>query len=478
MKIIARIILFLSIALIAAFCKEDEFITDSNAGLGFSEDTILFDTVFTTIGTTTQWLKIYNPHNKYLNISRIYLAGGNNSVFRMNVDGKSAREVTNKKIPPKDSLYILIEATINPNDENSPIFIKDSIVFITNNNIQDVKLIAWGQDVHYYNNEIIETSVWDNDKPYLIYGNLVVDSTCTLTVNEGVRVYLHWQSSLVILGTISINGTKENPVVFQGDRLEEEYDDEAGQWWALALIYGSINNSINHVIIKNATVGIQVGVPCQDQPDDVVISNTLIQNSSAFGLYSFGGNIKVYNSVICNSGYSNFYVSKGGNYEVYHSTIASGKSSKYPSVVLSNYTECSYAVNDWTDTSEIIVKDLEKASFINSIIWGNNDSELATADKSGGELNYKFDNCLIKLIKDSFDTENTVFFENNIYNTNPKFVNARNNNFKLDTLSPAKDKGNADLISGIDILRYDFNDTSRFEDNAPDLGAYERYEND
>ncbi len=41
--------------------KDDEIDNDPGIKLGFSQDTILFDTVFTTIGSATQTFKVYNP---------------------------------------------------------------------------------------------------------------------------------------------------------------------------------------------------------------------------------------------------------------------------------------------------------------------------------------------------------------------------------------------------------------------------------
>src|SRR3989304_4986440 len=87
-------------------CKKDAIITDPSAKLEFSTDTVIFDTVFTTIGSTTHFLKVYNRNNKKIIISSIQLAGGNNSRFRMNVDGIPATYVTDIEIPKKDSLYI------------------------------------------------------------------------------------------------------------------------------------------------------------------------------------------------------------------------------------------------------------------------------------------------------------------------------------------------------------------------------------
>jgi hypothetical protein len=181
----------LLISLLISRCEKDGFIEDNDAKLSFSTDTVFFDTVFTTLGTKTHYFKVYNPHNKNILISEIYLAGEGNSVFRLNIDGESARRVKNKKVGPKDSLFVFIEATVSPNGDTLPIVVKDSVVFVTNENVQDVKLMAWGQDMHYFKQELIKSAIWTNDKPYVIYDYLVVDSNEVLTINEGVQVYLH-----------------------------------------------------------------------------------------------------------------------------------------------------------------------------------------------------------------------------------------------------------------------------------------------
>ncbi|MDP4586890.1 MAG: hypothetical protein NWS86_01825, partial [Flavobacteriales bacterium] len=81
---------FLPLIVLVAFfssCKKDEVTTDPNALLNFSADTVLFDTVFSTIGSTTQLLKVYNQNDQAISISNIQLEGGNNSMYRINVDG-------------------------------------------------------------------------------------------------------------------------------------------------------------------------------------------------------------------------------------------------------------------------------------------------------------------------------------------------------------------------------------------------------
>ena len=60
---------------------------DPSKKLEFSADTVIFDTVFTTLGSATHQLRVYNRNNNDLNISSIRLIGGEASPFRINFDG-------------------------------------------------------------------------------------------------------------------------------------------------------------------------------------------------------------------------------------------------------------------------------------------------------------------------------------------------------------------------------------------------------
>ena len=258
--------LFVTIAtflvLFGVSCREDQsFITEPNASIELSTDTITFDTIFTSIGSTTKQLKIYNPHKQSVRISKIYLGNGDNSFFRLNIDGEVSNSATDVEIPPKDSLYIFVEVTIDPFGVNNPLVVNDSIVFITNGNMQDVNLMAYGQDVHLINGEIIESQTWTADKPYLVYNSMALDSSFTLTIEEGVKIYFHEGSQMIILGTLLVNGTKDNPVIFRGDRLDEvlpdlPYDRIPGQWGGIVIYPYSTGNKLNYCHIRNAEIGL------------------------------------------------------------------------------------------------------------------------------------------------------------------------------------------------------------------------------
>ena len=300
----------------------------------------------------------------------------------------------------------------------------------------------------------------------------MVDSNEVLTINEGVRIHLHWNSSLIVYGRLIINGTLENPVIFQGDRLEQRYKDVSGQWGTIAIVHGSKGNIINHAIIKNSIAGFQFGEILDERVVEAEIKNTVIVNTSAAGIYSIGSDITLYNCVIGKTEFSSIVVLRGGNLNVNQCTF-SNMFGKDPGLLLTNFVECTEEV---CDTNAYLIEQDLNAYFYNSIVYGNNkDGELVVVKRNGGLSNYKFDHCLVKLNEDSFDIQNTELFNEIILNRNPKLVNHADD-FSLDTLSPAKDAGSYDLINGILDLAVDIEGNSRLDDVAPDLGAYERIE--
>ncbi|MGC9338094.1 MAG: hypothetical protein ACP5EQ_08460, partial [Candidatus Cloacimonadia bacterium] len=191
-------------------------------------DTLYFDTVFTELSTVTKSFTIHNPNKDYIKISRLRLAKGENSVYRINLDGTPGTDFEDIEIPAGDSLYVFVEATLDPNNNDQILLQQDSVVTETNGNIQDIDLVAWGQDVHLLREEILTTQTWVNDKPYLIIDYVIVDSLEILTLDPGVRVYLHRDALFAIGGTLIANGEKDMPVTFSGDRLEELYEDVPG----------------------------------------------------------------------------------------------------------------------------------------------------------------------------------------------------------------------------------------------------------
>ena len=61
----------IAFSLIAISCKKDKGFTKNH--LDFSEDTLLFDTVFTTVGSVTKRFKVYNNNASPILIDEIEL---------------------------------------------------------------------------------------------------------------------------------------------------------------------------------------------------------------------------------------------------------------------------------------------------------------------------------------------------------------------------------------------------------------------
>jgi hypothetical protein len=462
--------------LIVACHPERHYIEDSDARLSFTLDTVYFDTVFTTIGTVTESFRVKNPHNQFIMIDDISLAGGASSMFRINVDGMPGTHFSQVEIGPKDSLYVFVEATLDPNMSDEILRIQDSIVFLTNGNLQDIDLVAWGQDVHILRDSVIDQhTVWTADKPYLVINYVYVDSVSSLTLEPGVRVHLHRDALLFVDGTLQVEGSVEEPVYFGGDRLEEFYDNIPGQWGLIYLSEWSRNNRINHAEIVNGTLGILISAPPEsgNQPD-LHISNTIINQMSSNGIYALNASVTGANLVIGDCGGSCASLLYGGRYEFTHCTFANYWINWYsnrqlPALYLADY------FGNYDEEGNLIIYaggDFEKAEFRNSIIFGSSAMELLIDSYEGRQLNYLFDHCLTRIDEDSLDYPSDPLFSNIINNEDPLF-DSIHVSFELDTLSPAKDAG---LPAHAVQFPFDLNGNSRRDDEAPDLGAYERVE--
>jgi hypothetical protein len=421
-------------------------------------------------------LVVYNNNNQKIKISSIWLAGGNNSNFKINIDGAPATQVSNIEIAAKDSIYIFVKVTVNPNSSNSPFVINDSIMFETNGNIQRVQLVAWGQNAYYYTPNhflpnlppysiIRHNDVWTNDKPHVIYGYAVVDSAYSLTIKENTRVYLHPNAVLWVYrdGTLKVDGELGNPVTFQGDRLDDSYQTVPGQWGKIWISEGS-NNYINYAVIKNGTVGIQIDtLPDNCTAPALKITNTIIENMSSVGLLAQGSWVEGYNCVIGNCGQNAMWLNIGGNYDFKHCTI--GNYWNY-----SVRTTASLDLNNWyQDVNNNYNGRNLNANFGNCIVYGDNTDEIQLDKYTSATFDYTFDHCLLKT---QFDTV-TAFLNNCnlcIFNNNPSFSDYSNNNYQLGTGSAAIEKGlmGIALTVPFDILRH-----NRTSGTAPDIGAYE-----
>lgn len=470
-----------SLTLFFSCNNDDEFSTSSSLRLSFSVDTLRFDTVFTTIGTATKRLKIYNRNKEALTINSIELMNAANTGFRMNVDGESGNKINNVDIFAKDSMYIFVEVTINPLDDNKPMLIDDSIRFQFNGVTQYVRLEAIGQDVILWHGKRIDSdTTLTEGKPYLIYDSLYIAKNATLSMKKNVRLFFHSGAKVLINGRLDAVGTIDEPVVFRGDRLDNLYqsgnvpfDRVPGQWGGIEVAADSYDNNFENVRIRNSIYGVlfHESDPTRQK---ATFMNTVVQNVTKEVLWAVNCKITANNSLFANSGGYTVRL-LGGNYDFLQCTIANYMHSNWvtlprkSTLLVANTGE---NVHDRTVTYPL------NTSFANTIVAGNGPRELMLSEASGVPFQYFFLNCLIKTAET--DDEN---FVNTIWNKDPEFKYIYSletaledpslyyfYNFELSENSPAINKGSRQAAVA---LPFDLLGVSRRNDEGPDIGCFE-----
>lgn len=473
----------LLVALITTGCKKITVITDPSAKVSFSNDTLTFDTVFTTVGSSTKNFKVFNPYGQSIVISSITLAGGSSSQFRINVDGLPATSFSDIEIAPKDSMYIFVEVTVDPNAANLPFVIYDSVLFVTNGNPQRVLLEAYGQNAHFLGDSILPCStVWNDDLPYVILESILVDSTCTLTINEGVNVFVHSGAYILVKGTLDILGTRDSIVTVEGDRLEHFFDDLPGQWGGIIFLRSVTTTSTGHITharFSEATSAIIAGSAISSNlPDfhegnkpNVTLKQTIIRNCSQWGVFSFCSDVNAENCLVYGCGDNDVGLLFGGIHNFTHCTLANygviGLDHTIPVLRLTNYA--------LEGLSTIHHRNFN-ATFTNCIIYGNKNidpDEPADGEldldfydaMAGTDTTYKFENCFIR----TNWQKSAPFFESVSRNVDPEFEDVEIEDYTPVETSPVIDAGKSLPGFAEDLLG-----NSRPTGSGWDVGAIER----
>ena len=511
--------LFAILSLCLTSCRDDFEFEPSSGNLEFSKDTVYLDTVFTNIGSSTYTLKVYNRSDKDIKIPGIKLGQGEESKYRLMVDGIPGKVFNDVELLAKDSMFVFIETTIDYEEyanEETTFLYTDKIEFDSGDKLQTVELVTLVQDAIFIKpdrslpDNIKETLVlngipqpdlqghllatpeelhWTNEKPYVVYGYAHVPNGQTLTIDAGARVHFHAKSGLIIdnTGALIINGEAsateemENEVIFEGDRLEPEFTDTPGQWSGVYLFSGNPANSISHLTIRNAGFGISMERIDENTTPFVTISNSQIYNSALFGLLSRRAHIVGTNLVINNAGTASLAIIQGGEYDFKHCTFSN---------YFNSFEQTAVGINDYFDDDETgfrFVSDLN-AQFDNCIMYGSTNYALSMERTSGSTAAFfcRFNTCFIKLhdFSNLLDDNELYPFDGNINtladytgsliaensNRQVDFWDPQNNNLRIGLDSEAKDAADAAVSA---LLPLDLAGNSRMSDSAPDIGAYE-----
>ncbi len=460
------VILALAFSISIQSCKKDSFISSPDARLTLSTDSIKFDTVFATAGSVSKVFKIVNDNNQKLLLSSVKLMGGTASAFKTNINGTAAAEVNNIELAANDSMYVFVTVYVNPNTNNLPFILSDSISINYNGNTRFVQLQAYGQNAVFLNNTTITTNTtWTDNLPYIILGGIRIASTATLTMQAGCKVYSHANAAFIVDGTLIANGTISNKIIFTGDRLDEPYKNFPASWPGIYFRDSSRNSQVIFAEILNAYQAVVVINPSQNANPKLTLKQTIIDNAYSTGILAVSTKLTAENCLISNCS-NNIVFQGGGDYNLIHCTAASYSNRylihKQPVLVVSDVA----LINGVAQTSNL------NAVFRNSIFWGDNGSvenEIVVSKQATGTFAVSFDHCLYK-------AANPVPFSSfiaDIKNQDPSFdsIDVNNNiyNFRItkNALAPGINKGIATS------LLKDLDDNNR-NVGLPDIGCYEK----
>lgn len=460
--------------------------------LHFSQDTIRFDTVFTTQTSITKVITVRNPSDKAVSIDRVYLQGGAASRFRFNLSGDTAISQRNVVLAPKDSLYLFVNTVIDYRDENNPFEIQDCIRFEREGmRSQQVVLSAWGQDAYYWvadrrtrvlyrdplqtwQSDSLDFSyfLWneteypvDAERPHVIYGYLTVEAGQTLRIPAGSRFYFAANSGIWVRngGRLEVEGNIEAPVLFTSIRQDGNYRNMAGQWGRIWLGGESGPHKVDYAVIRNGQSGIWLD-SCTGA-GGLAITNTCIENMSRHGLLARQNQVEGVNLVMDET-QVNLCLSQGGSYVFTHCTF----SNEYSGGSIGVYSRCLFLNNYETgEGGEKKVFPLQKADFFNSIFYGRNSRQLEIdLAESGTVPEMHFSHCLIRM-EPPFSGES---FDSCVWNKAPLFSSPDSYGLGIDTLaSPAVGLGNPAYAIG--AAACDITGRPRTDTATLTAGAYE-----
>ncbi len=448
-------------------CKKDRLLTEGGF-VSFSTDTLYFDTVFTAVGSVTKEFKIYNRNDRPIKINNIRLENGSASFFRLNVDGIATKNISDVEVAANDSVYVFAAVTVDPNAATNPFVINDKVLVQLNENDFEVPLQAYGQNAHVIRDSVLSiNTTWSNDLPYVIINSAFIDSGYTLTIQKGCRIYMHANSKLFVGGTLNCFGTKEDSIIFQGDRLDRNYfgQDFPGEWRGLHFLRSGRMSSLNYTVIKNggatdAAVYVEPPwVPFVANKYMLEMNKCKVENSLGFGILAFNTKINLNNCLVHTCGQQNFSAIEGGEYRINYCTFATYGGSgithvNQPVMALWNYrsiSETSYVGAD------LFVE------IANSIIYGSQETELAFLNKGTGNFDVKLINCLVRR-KDPIPA--SIVNVNMILNRDPLFNDRAAWDYSLESGSPAKGAASANGFFIDDIC-----DVPRSA--TPTMGCYE-----
>lgn len=459
-------------------CSDDDSFTTSRSNLlTFSMDTVSMDTVFTRVPTSTKSFWVYNRSGDGIRCTTVRLSQGNQSGFRVNVDGTylsetSGFKTTDVEIRNKDSIRVFVELTAPSNGKDDPQLLTDNLIFSLESGVeQSVTLMAYSWDAEMMTNAHFNTdTIIGGTQPIVVYGGLTVDSAATLTIAAGTTIYFNYGAGIDVYGTLIAAGEADNEVTLRGSRTDYmfdylPYDRVSGQWNGMTIHESSYGNTLTYTDLHSSFDGIVCDSANADKIK-LTLHNSTVHNCQGYGLKATNCWIDVRNTQITNT-LDDCVNIDGGYCLLLHCTIAQF----YPFDSNRGYALA------YSNSEE---KPLEAIECVNSIVTGYADDVInGVTYVTDVPFYYFFVSCILRTPEIEGDDERLqdVIWEGTEDVATTDSISGYNHfrtissnlqyyDFHLDSLSPAI--GRANTLYSLTLDR-----DGKIRDDTPDIGAYE-----
>ena len=457
-------------------CNDEAQYTSSTSNvLSFQTDSIHFDTLFSGMPSPTKSFWVYNHSEQSIKCTNIRLQRGNQTGFRVNVDGvylgkKQGYQASDIEIRKEDSLRVYVEVTSPKNYLHAPKLVEDQLLFTLESGIvQKLNLQVYSLDAVVLNNlHVLKDTTIASNSPIVVNGTIKVDSAATLTIQAGTTLYFEHGSGIDVYGRLVIEGTADKNVTLRGNRLDKmfaylPYDRLSGQWQGVHYYNSSFDNTLTYVDIHGPFDAITID-STNVARQTLYIEASTIHNCQGYGLHSTHAQWSAVNTIFSNTLHDCVFVD-GGKASLFSCSLCQF----YP------FDANRGVALHFSATHSPILN----LYCTNTLITGYNNNEvMRTLGKSPNDLQFSFISCLLRTPKEL--TADSIRFKDVIFEHIQDTLVAGSKNFrKVDTdslkydfrlskLSLSLNKAKKDLSPKADRL-------GNQRDNTPDIGAYEYF---
>ena len=319
-------------------CNDDDtFTTSPQNCLSMPFDTLKMDTIFAKIPAASKNFWIYNYSGDGIRCANVRLQKGNQSGFRVNVDGiylgeKTGYQTSDIEVRKGDSIRVFVEVTSPDNGSELYKELDDNLIFRLESGVEQVvnlNAFAWKADVvrnlELKNDTTIDTTI--SGRALVVYGGITVDSLVTLTIAPGSTIYFHDDAGIDVKGKLICQGTADKNITLRGDRLDDilknehlPYDRMPGRWQGIHFHGDSYDNIIEYTDLHSGYDAVVCDSSDVNQTK-LTINSSTIHNCDGYGMYLNNSKVYVANTQITNA-YMGCVVIYGGEVSLIHNTIA------------------------------------------------------------------------------------------------------------------------------------------------------------